>query len=599
MTFITKIQSLAGAHVSGGFQCGVDWGRKRVFIGSSSYIARVGLITGTEEIYAVNNDYGHTVGGQGSFPPVGLDSQGNIYRKSCNSVYFGAITKISGETLDEVATGDYDGSLFGGAGFANVNTSFGQYCVDVGPGGSFAALSNTIVSKETVHIDNQLWSYAGQSFVCAGKAGSNKAFVLGGPSGSSDTQVMTFSSVLLSVLGSTYTDIQTFVPTDIDPAFTGIFPLGLCVDQTDGHLLVLVSGQVALPDDEQCYLMKLNSSSGAIMWQSQLAGGGAIFFGSQQFAQSRIRNQRLGIITPSPMRVTIFDTSDGSEITSFTDGLAGIPSAGFQAYDDTLGAIVGYFDFTETTGSPLRLNSTPSSYTGWFVLYVDDAIGDTDDPIPGTDAVPPYVPDVPIPVVRQLPLYPRPPFHSYEVGADTVSVFPIKFRVMAQTDLHVTVDGVELDQAVFSFTGRTGDIPGSKTGYVELDDAVSNCTVRVWSAPPAERTTDFLDGEFSKTEANTAFETLWVQARAQNLALARELDDPESGAFTLPAGYHGMRQWLRGDCVITRTGSDTIYSGNSSGTALTGIGETSLAELICVKKGIWFVRTKSGSWSLA
>jgi hypothetical protein len=94
-------------------------------------------------------------------------------------------------------------------------------------------------------------------------------------------------------------------------------------------------------------------------------------------------------------------------------------------------------------------------------------------------------------------------------------------------------------------------------------------------------------------------ETLWVIDRAQHLLQTRRTDDPETGAVALPAAYAGKRIWLQGDCAATCAGSDTIYDGHTSGTVLTGTGTNSLAELVCVKNGLWFVRTKSGSWSVA
>lgn len=596
MTFATSIQSLAGAHIlqSTSFtQCAVDWPRERVFISNNNHIARCGLITGLEEAYATLASIGNV-----ETPPVGIDIGGSIYMSGADSLYSGRIWKIDGGALTSEASGAYP-EIFGTGGFACVSAGTGQFIIDVGPGGGiFGALSRTIISRGASYLSDVQWSSGGRCFPCAGQSGSNKGYFIETPTSSLMTQSLVLRSVTCATIIS-YATIGTIIPTDVDAAWTQIYCNGVCLDQTDGHLIVCVNGQSGAT--QRNYLIKVDVSDASIIWTCPVpANGSAVAGGAAQMSMSRIRNQKIALISRLPNTITIIDTSDGTS-TNYTSGLADLViSSSAQCYDDTLGAIVGLFGYTAGAGAPTALNSTPSSYTGWMVLYVDDAIEPAEPtPIPGADTVTPYEPPIIVPPVRQLRLFPRPPFKEYRCGADGVSVFPVPFRVIEQGDLRVKVNGTELTQSDFTYTGRDSVMPGHETGYVTLDDPASDCIVRIWGDRASERTTDLDDGELDKTTANTEFETLWVADRCQALKLGRATDDPLTGSQNLPAAVAGLRYWFQGDCTATRAGSDTIYDGHSSGTVLTGTGDDSLAELVCVKKGLWFVRTKTGSWSVA
>lgn len=591
MTFATKIQSLKGTHVPGGttnWQCAVDWGRRRVFIGNGTYLARVGIKTGLEQAYVTVASLG------GSFPPIGLDSDGNIYQSIAVSLYAGGIQGISGDTLTKTISAAYASPNYGGSNTVAVKTGSQQFAISTNIGNTIINLNNTSVSKGKYGLVSTGWPNGNaRSAICAGKDGSNLAFLLTSPGGSASTQIATLHKIVCGVTAAVSV-VETYAPSDLDAAWTEIYVTAICADQTDGNLLAIFGGQTAATTK----LVKLDRRDGSIIWATVIPD--SAFSIGPQLSQSRIRNQRIGIITSSPSKVTIIDTADGSIETSFTTGLAGLTIHNYQCYDDTLGAIIGVFSMVPASGGPTLLRNTPGTYAGWFVLYVADAITpSTPDIIPGFDEVEPYEPPIIIPPVRQLDLFPQPPFKAYRCGADGVSVFPVPFRIIEQTDLRVEVDGVELTQADFTYTGRDSQIPGHETGYVTLDTAASDCIVRIWCDRAPARTDDIADGEFDKIAANTEFETLWVLDRAQHLRQTRDTTDPETGTVSLPAAYAGMRKWLHGDCVATRAGSDTIYIAGSSGTVLRGTGTASLLELVSPKKGLWFVRTKSGSWSVA
>lgn len=590
MTFATKIQSLNGAHTAGGSgngQCAVDWARKRVFIGGGSYICRLGINSGLEQIYLAAANYTDAF-----MPPLGIDTDGNIHLSLSTSLYAGGTRKLSGDTLRTITTSAAY-LQFGGANMACVKAGSQQFVIDTCTGSTIiGSLNNTPISKAGIYVTNLNWPNSNaQSVNCPGQDGSSVGFVLTSPANDITTKSATLHKVSCGI-GATITVVKTYVPADFDATWTGIHGWGICVDQTDGHLLFVVGGQFG----GSIRLAKLHKDSGAILWNVSISG----VLPDYQFSQSRIRNQRLGILTASPNKVTIINTADGSTVDSYTTGLAGITVRGPQCWDDTISAFICNLAFTATTGSPTRLRATPSSYDGWFVLYAAAAISPPiPDSVPGGDEVEPYVPEVPDYTVRQLRLFPRPPFVEYRAGADGVSVFPVPFRIMEQADLRVEVNGVELTQADFTYTGRDSQMAGHDTGYIDLDTAAASCIVRIWCDRAPARTGDLVDDGFGKTETNSELETLWVLDRAQHLIQTRRTDDPQTGAIALPAAYAGIRKWVQGNCVVTRNGSDVIYNVHTSGSVLTGTGADSLAELVCVKKGVWFVRTKRGSWSLA
>lgn len=372
MTFQTSIQSLNGPHTPSGFgitSCGVDWSRNRVFIGtSSSFISRVGLITGIEEIYRAT--------ASNEFPPVGVDANGNIYRAGPNTLSAGGIQQINGETLTAIATGAYPPPAFGGGGFALVAAATGNFALDLGPATIITSQTRTTVSKDAVFLDTDLWANGASAFTCAGEPLSNKGFYIESPP-SAGTQELTLHYVLCGVSLS-FVTVGTVAATAIDATWTNIRCNGICCDQTDGNMVVIVYTGDSVTN--QLYLAKISSTDASVMWTVALPNfGPATPPGGVQFGQSRIRNQRISILTSGngmmiPRRVTTVNTADGSS-TSFTAGLAGLAPFGPQCYDDTIGGIVGLFSYVQQAGSPIPLNSTPSSYIGWQVLYVAPAFG--------------------------------------------------------------------------------------------------------------------------------------------------------------------------------------------------------------------------------
>lgn len=240
---------------------------------------------------------------------------------------------------------------------------------------------------------------------------------------------------------------------------------------------------------------------------------------------------------------------------------------------------------------------------------------DYETPTTGTDQVVSYPSQTHRTIVRQLNPHPRRPINEYSVGTNERTYFPVSFRVMAEDDLRVSIDGVELVQGDFTFTGRSVErVPGYEGGKLTLATAVSDCVLRIWSAPGISRIGDYDDDEIGAAELNTEFHTLWREDRAQKLQLEQPqiltfdsghtLAADESGgifsgqAYTLPAASPGLRYKFVGGSV-TKAGADMICDGAGTGSTLTASGDTDIAELICPMTGKWYVARKNGAWGLA
>lgn len=81
-------------------------------------------------------------------------------------------------------------------------------------------------------------------------------------------------------------------------------------------------------------------------------------------------------------------------------------------------------------------------------------------------------------------------FATFTVTTST-AIFPITFSLFAKADLRVSIDGAELTQADFSFSGTVLDGGGYAGGTVTLNDAVDDVEVRIWRDVAAVRTSNF------------------------------------------------------------------------------------------------------------
>jgi len=372
MPFIPSIQSLVGDH-SGGVAIGLDWTRRRAFEVSNTNLSRYGLLTGLEEAYAPLADMGG-IGENGIAAPIGIAANGNIFLSASGSLYNGAAMYVDGSALTMINLIGYPPPNEGLGGMVGFTFGSTQYAMDMGLGNSIITVLNRIqFNSTTAWLGDNNFTHVG-GVGCAGMPGDGMAYLLSAPDGGpSQTGPATLSAVTFD--GSGYVSnvaIGDITMASVEPTWTDQFhPIGVCLDQTDGKLLAVFAGNGGVTT--HTVLAKINPATAALEWTVHLPnsdGGGRISAGVT-FAYSDIKNQRCGFYTGSPPQVTIIDTSDGSVDTQYSSNLNGLSNIDGQCYNDSLGAIVLGCDFSNTTGSPTLLNSTPTSWgDGYAVLYV-------------------------------------------------------------------------------------------------------------------------------------------------------------------------------------------------------------------------------------
>ncbi len=368
MPFYPSIQFLPAQATVGGanHQCAVNWGTNKVFIADSAYVTRTGILTGVEEDYESVVTYGGP-----HLPPIGGDTSGNVYVTRPVSIYSGGINRIDGSTLAVIDYAIYPPSYFGGGGFASIQLTNGNQAVlDVGVGGSFVALCQAILTVDIAITGLFNWgSYGPNALVCAGKLNTNKIYLIAHATTSFSLFEIscypTFSNIV----------VGTLFPADIEPTWTTFGIQGFCVDQTDGNLIV-VGNNNALGPARKNRVFKIDSNDASILWNIEITSGSTILNVDKQFAYSLIRRNRIALLinnNPLPVaspRIDIYDTTNGSVIDTYTTGLTGISPTGFQCYNDAVEGVICNIDYVDAVGSPTRLNSTPSSFRGWAMLYV-------------------------------------------------------------------------------------------------------------------------------------------------------------------------------------------------------------------------------------
>jgi hypothetical protein len=196
----------------------------------------------------------------------------------------------------------------------------------------------------------------------------------------SPTSNLTINKINVNAGFQGSTLIATIHPADVVGSWSEIEQNGLCVDQTDGHILLFVSGSSGVGSAN--YMLKVDHTTGAIIWQlSMLVGGGGNIV-----AQSRVKNQQFAVVQSlggGTNKCTVINTNTGAVSFSFTTGMDGFTPFGDQCYDDTTGAIVGEFAYSGGANSPIPLNGT-TAFTGWGALYVTAALNP--NPATGTHA---------------------------------------------------------------------------------------------------------------------------------------------------------------------------------------------------------------------
>lgn len=390
MTSLPAIQSFVGddTGIVDPRQCLPDWDNLRLFtvaLVDPCPLTRFGFTTGLEEAFADVHAFS-------AYPePISVDPFGNLYLKKDTSNYTGVV-QVSGASLAEgldfgtpSSVNNQPYSIPLPAAFANLRTGNANFLICGGL--EHPVPHGPVISALVAGLG---LSFAGHNYtidelalcMCAGPQASTaaSAYTLGGPIADIDTQQLGLYVTTVSPLAVTYapstwptanayisTDkIGIVVPTDIDAGWTTIYGRGIAYDTLDGNLIV----QVTSTGVDGSYIAKLSKDDASVLWKVQIAHAQDAYL---QLAYGRTAHGTFAYFSqggaPSASAVYVIDTADGS-YTTITAGLAGVTLLGGQCFDEINGCVVAYGSFSKTTDSPLQLNSTPDSFTGWFALYV-------------------------------------------------------------------------------------------------------------------------------------------------------------------------------------------------------------------------------------
>lgn len=140
---------------------------------------------------------------------------------------------------------------------------------------------------------------------------------------------------------------------------------------------------------------------------------------------------------------------------------------------------------------------------------------------------------------------------EFSVTTADTGPFPFTFSVFEKADLRVSIDGTEIAQEEFGFTGNAVT-NGFDGGSVTLNDAVENATVLIWRDVAPVRTTNFAPaGTVPVKDIDAAINRLTAQIQ--------DLQRDQERSLLMPFG----------DLIGTLAGSsdraDTIVSFDDSG----------------------------------
>ncbi len=368
MPSFPSLQSLVGAN-SGTDNCGVDFTRKLCWQLSSTHLSKYDLILGTEIAAATLASL------QASNDNIGLLYGGNVMLTGGSGLYNGGVVRVDGQGLTLDYGMLYPAPNFGSGQMTCIEYYNIYYLLDRCIGNAvIPVLNRTQCSQQSggagIYTDTVNWPAAPGAQMCADIIRTGKAWMMNSNVSFNPQEIILthFTFTITSLQSATI--ISTLTAANIDATWTQITVEGICMDLTDQNVMAVVSGDGTV----KSYLIKIDRVSGALIWTAAipLNFSGNLPVGNA-FQFSDIRNSRIALFTNTPNTVTIYDTTDGSVVNTYTLGLAGISQLGHQGgqcYSDTLSGIVLNMGFNQVAGSPTLLNSTPTSFSGWSVLYV-------------------------------------------------------------------------------------------------------------------------------------------------------------------------------------------------------------------------------------
>lgn len=144
-------------------------------------------------------------------------------------------------------------------------------------------------------------------------------------------------------------------PTDVDAAWTSGWTTfsGITIDQTDGNLIVAFTTLQVVTN--KAYLVKLNSTTGAVMWRCAMPDG--INYNGQDMMQHVVRNGRLYHLSSSTFKLATINTTAGTQVTTTLSQatLDGVHQA--QMSEDVTDSITWWGAWNEVASHPAYLGN--------------------------------------------------------------------------------------------------------------------------------------------------------------------------------------------------------------------------------------------------
>lgn len=376
------------------FQSAPDFNNDRIFVYSraNNVLYRFSISTGIQ--FAFNTLVSQSPAGAELYSAC-VDNQGFIYAPY-DVANFTGISKINPDTLEIFAwfgtSSSMDNTPDGLAGLPLLcSPSAGGipflYALSTIPIGADALSGYGVGSGPSFLGANfGIGGAAGpgaNGAVCAAQIGTTGvAFSLLAKSFASDNELILNKTVITRQAalydptswptpnaGVTNSTTGTIACTAVDPTWVNIGQNGVLYDESDGNLIAVVGGQNA-SNNSSAYIVKINAQTCAVMWKVAIVGETDDI---NCFGFSSIKNGRLAYLLDSAIphvhEILFIDTATGDSFTS-TVGIEGVDTLGAQYFNDTLGAIFAYVTFSQGADSPILLNDTPASFTGWAALYV-------------------------------------------------------------------------------------------------------------------------------------------------------------------------------------------------------------------------------------
>ena len=376
-TFEPSLQGYVGPHTPDSVTtpaC-VDWTNGVVYLAGPApdgeYLCAQSLSLGTELAYVLQSSFTDTPAPdfEGQFC-VGVDRK--LYFGYGTFGGDGGIVAVDGVALTQTSftTPAAAIDLGGGCVFSSVTAAgTGQFTIGCGEGSEPLFQNDGVFEPVTFTGFTFEWPEptGGNStgFSCGGLPGSGLGYVAIAPGGVPGADNATWLYKVSCGSTSTQTLLKKYAPTDFLSEWTTVGINGLCIDQTDGNIILSVAGTGG-STAVLGVIAKASRANGALLWVSPCPKdppGGDIM----QFSQITVG--RFGYYTQAPNQVTFIDTTNGTSQT-FTGNLDGIATFGRQCFNDTLNAIFLDLDFSHSSDSPTLLNSTPDSFNGYGLLYL-------------------------------------------------------------------------------------------------------------------------------------------------------------------------------------------------------------------------------------